>query len=396
MSQKSKCLFEFTLYNISKLHGDIYSPPFATSGDMYWQLVFNRFPYIQSAPDHPKYCSLGLRAIPNPEEEHESGVWTKRGTLSAVIFVKDPRTLKRIDYGEADLNGFTATRRGYGWKDFCNSTDLPSHGEVIFGVEFTSGEVSLQPHVSTLPSKAFPKDLSEAWLEKLNVPECADVQFNVNDHVIYADSAILSKRSEYFQKFFGGEWSENRQKSIRRYPTRSSREHNDKSLESKGNTATPMSDVVTANGKTSAYQFEIDIPDYHHLTFLEMLRFLYTDQITFLKRKDSHQTCMDLFDIADKYLIADLRQRAKVKILQEISPNSVTEILFNFSWKWPDLKEEVMKYAIEHWQQVIKTVTYKAFRNNPGIYPMSSEVLVELLERFTPSAEEERTPEDMI
>jgi len=105
---------------------------------------------------------------------------------------------------------------------------------------------------------------------------------------------------------------------------------------------------------------------------------------------------MDLFDIADKYLIADLRQRAKVKILQEISPNSVTEILFNFSWKWPDLKEEVMKYAIEHWQQVIKTVTYKAFRNNPGIYPMSSEVLVELLERFTPSAEEERTPEDMI
>ncbi|CAG8498211.1 9741_t:CDS:2 [Paraglomus occultum] len=33
------------------------------------------------------------------------------------------------------------------------------------------------------------------------------------------------------------------------------------------------------------------------------------------------------------------------KILQEISPNNATEILFNFSWKWPDLKEEVMKYA---------------------------------------------------
>ncbi|CAG8503941.1 7282_t:CDS:2 [Paraglomus occultum] len=383
MSHKSKCLFEFTLYNISKLQGDIYSPPFATSSDMYWQLVFNR-----SAHDHPKYCSLGLRAIPNPEEEHESGVWTKRGTLSAIIFVKDPRTLKRIDYGEAELNGFTATRRGYGWKDFCNSSDLPSHEEVTFGVEFTSGEVSSLPQDSTLPSKTFPKDLTEAWLDKLNVPECADVQFNINDHVIYADSVILSKRSEYFQKFFGGEWSENRRKSIRRYPTRSSRDHSDRSLESK--TAVSMNDVVATNGKTAGYQFEIDIPDYHHLTFLEMLRFLYTDQVTFSKRKDSHQTCMELFDIADKYLIADLRQRAKAKILQEISPNNATEILFNFSWKWPDLKEEVMKYAIEHWQQVIRTSTYKAFKNNPAVYPMSSEVLIELLDRFTPSVEEER------
>jgi hypothetical protein len=44
----------------------------------------------------------------------------------------------------------------------------------------------------------------------------------------------------------------------------------------------------------------------------------------FDKREDSHRTALDMFDIADKYLIADLRQKAMSKICRDVSMKGST------------------------------------------------------------------------
>jgi len=40
MSLRSKGSSEFTLSDVGKITGEVYSPPFATSDDMFWQLKF--------------------------------------------------------------------------------------------------------------------------------------------------------------------------------------------------------------------------------------------------------------------------------------------------------------------------------------------------------------------
>ncbi|CAG8598973.1 10377_t:CDS:2, partial [Ambispora gerdemannii] len=204
---KCKGSFEFTIFEATKLVGDVYSPPFATSNEMFWQLVFN-----PSTPDHPQFCSLGLRAIPNPEEENTTGIWKNRDMYFATIFLKDPKTQKKIDIGRAELNGFSATRRGFGWKDFCHNSELPAHGELVFGVEFENADIGLVAHSVTLPGRSLPKDLVDAWGDQLNNPDTADAQFNVNGRTIYANSGILCRRSDYFNTMFNGAWSETKAK----------------------------------------------------------------------------------------------------------------------------------------------------------------------------------------
>ncbi|CAG8547099.1 7301_t:CDS:2, partial [Ambispora gerdemannii] len=141
--------------------------------------------------------------------------------------------------------------------------------------------------------------------------------------------------------------------------------------------------------KTKEFRYVIDILDFNHQTFLEMLRFLYTDQVSFNKRKDSHQTAFDLFSIADKYIIPDLRERAKVKIFHELNPNNAAEILFQSAWKWPDVKEVVFKFVVDNFGRVRKTTGYRNVSMNPRTYPMSSEILVELLSCLVPDDQAE-------
>ncbi|KAG9304809.1 hypothetical protein G9A89_016839 [Geosiphon pyriformis] len=395
---KCKAAFEFRIYNVLKLAGDVYSPPFATSNEMFWQLVFN-----PSTPDHPQFCSLGLRAIPNPEEENTTGIWKTREMYGATIFLKDPKTNKKIDVGKAELNGFSATRRGFGWKDFCHSSELPIHGELIFGVDFEVADVGTVAHSVTLPGRPAAKDLADAWGEQLNNPETADVQFNVKGRIIYANSGILSRRSEYFRKMFEGVWAETKKfkkPPNRQVPTRHTRDSSDSTVTSTSSSEKTKSransisgELTSGNAAQSERQFRymIDISDFFHQTFLEMLRFLYTDQVTFSKRKDSHQTAFDLFAIADKYIVTELRERAKVKIFHELNPNNAAEILFSSAWKWPDIKEFVMKYVVDNFPRIRKTGGFKKVEGNPRSYPMSSEILVELLSFLVPCDNEKNS-----
>ncbi|CAG8662798.1 33387_t:CDS:2, partial [Racocetra persica] len=271
---KTKCCYEFLLSNVSKINTTVYSPPFGTSHDMFWQLEF-----IPSSVEEPDHCAAFLFAIPNHDEANCSGVWSRRSVLTAKIYLKNAKNQTFLKKQSVKMNSFSAKLSGWGWEAFYNKSSLPEH--VLFGVEFDRAEM--------------------AWEGQLNNPATSDCQFNVQGQIIYANSAILCARSKYFELVFR---------------------------------------------------------DFHHQTFLEMLRFLYTNKVTFVEKKDeqnSQLTPLDLFRIADKYLIDDLRQHAKSEIFKDLNVNDAAEFLFGTAWKYPELKEQAMKYVVLNFVTVRQT-----------------------------------------
>ncbi|CAG8788884.1 3503_t:CDS:1, partial [Acaulospora morrowiae] len=59
-----------------------------------------------------------------------------------------------------------------------------------------------------MPLKAFPKNLEAAWNNEFQRTGSGDVKITIQEQTIYASSAILAKRSDYFQRMFEGSWAE--------------------------------------------------------------------------------------------------------------------------------------------------------------------------------------------
>ncbi|KAG9300396.1 hypothetical protein G9A89_010020 [Geosiphon pyriformis] len=374
---KSKGSFEFTLFEVSKVTGEVYSPPFATSDDMFWQLKF-----VASYKEEPDYFSLFLCAIPNGEEEYLTTAWTRRSTVSATLFLRSPHlhcssesstSSQYVKTFTIGMENFCAKWAGYGLNRFYKKSLLPD--EFTLGVDFDKTVFKPLAQAGPLPAPPVAENLLEAWTAQLNQTELADVQFDVQGHMIYAHSSILSKRSEYFQKIFQQKWSEFQKKSS----------------SSESAYAVPLAvekpiinnKSVTENSTISVKYF-IKVTDFNHITFLEMLRFLYTDKVIFDKREGSQKTALAMFSIADKYLIFDLRQRAKAKLCRDLNDYNAAELLFGMAWKWPDIKDHVLKYVADNFNRIRKTPNFQHIEANPVAYPCLGELMLELVQLLVP------------
>ncbi|CAG8587559.1 12145_t:CDS:2 [Ambispora leptoticha] len=383
---KARGTYEFLLANVSKMTRGVYSPPFGTHEDMFWQLEFT-----PSCKDDPEYCSVYLCAIANSEEKNSTEIWARRNEISATLFLRPSDPLTSIENTlnirkNLSLDDYSATFPLWGFDCFCKRSVLPD--EIILGVMFDKTEFTPWSMKTPFPTKPIPDPLIEAWSATLNKQETVDVQFNVKGTLIYASSTILSKRSEYFQKVFQEKWSESQKKAPKQRQNSISGSLHALSLNnnnSESNTSLQASKLPQAvSSPPNGYKFVVDVPDFDHATFLEMLRFLYTDQVLFDDKLESHKSALDLFAIADKYLIADLRQRAKVKIFKDLNEDNAAGLLFGAAWKWPDLKEHVMKYVVENFKSVRKTPAFKNAILNPSSHPHSGELLIEVLEILDP------------
>ncbi|RGB30249.1 hypothetical protein C1646_711742 [Rhizophagus diaphanus] len=119
-----------------------------------------------------------------------------------------------------------------------------------------------------------------------------------------------------------------------------------------------------------------------------MLVFLYTDQTPFTKNngKDQLSYAIEIFSIADKYLIDDLRYRAMQIIWESLTDDRAAEILFSVATNWPDLKECVLDYVVNRFNFVRKTDTFKNIKSNQSNYPSAGEVFAELLLKLVPDS----------
>ncbi|CAG8603588.1 8285_t:CDS:2 [Ambispora leptoticha] len=406
---RSKGSFEYALFEVSKLSGEVYSPPFATSDDMFWQLKF-----VPSYKEDPDYFSLFLCAIPNGEEEHLTTSWSRRSQVSATLYLRTPLlyqsdTIVSSPYVKSftiGMDNFCSKWAGYGLNRFYKKSLLPD--EFILGVDFDKTIFRPLAQAGPLPVIPIPDNLIKAWTSQLNKVETADVQFNVQGQIIYAHSSILSKRSEYFQKLFQQKWSEYQKKALKSEATfvpgniASSESSNFGALSNKelmdqigsfnsnsSNIASTSSTFLTTSGTStnnipSSLKYYIEVTDFHHITFLEMLQFLYTDRVVFEKRETSHKTALALFSIADKYLITDLRQRAKAKLCRDLNDGNAAELLFGVAWKWPDIKDHVVKYVVENFARVRKSEGFERINANPTNYPRLGELMLELLPYLVP------------
>ncbi|CAG8536562.1 11647_t:CDS:2 [Ambispora leptoticha] len=361
-----KCSFEYTITDWKKYSTPCYSPPFGTFYDLFWQLKF-----VSTAHDYPRQCSVYLWAVANSEEEGLEITWSRRASVKAKLYLKNPitnleirgRTLSRMDE-------FSAKWPGRGFNAFCSKSELPEC-DLIIGVQFSENEMKSQAMQIPLPINPLPKNLIDAWASQLEKPEMSDIRFDVKGATLYANSDILSQRSEYFQLLIQEQWAECKASCLR------------SPLSSR-----PISQNFSCTSQKSEnqhhlFQYNVRIPDFEPETFAEMLRYLYTNEVKF-GSTGSKTDPLSMFCIADKYLIMELRQRAKIAALKEVNIENVAEGLFNLAWKWPELKEYYMKLILENFTAVRKTAGFIKIMANPSLYENFTELILEILESLSP------------
>src|SRR5581483_3044569 len=112
----------------------------------------------------------------------------------------------------------------------------------------------------------------------------------------------------------------------------------------------------------------IDISEYDPTTFLTMLEYLYTDQVHWTDENRNSIT-VRLFCLADQYLLFDLRDRAKARMLCELKVSNVSDIMFNLVPKYEDLKEPVLNFMAKNFEKVSSSQGFKDILENLMNYP---------------------------
>ncbi|PKY40006.1 hypothetical protein RhiirA4_394155 [Rhizophagus irregularis] len=244
------------------------------------------------------------------------------------------------------MNSFSAKLSGWGWEAFFNKANLPEH--VLFGVEFDRAEMGMVSQKWPLPSNPqlpdlIPQDLVKAWEGQLNNPATSDI--------------------------FQGKWLESDSNGKSEPPQQARERRNSNN---------------NVNNHLARCNHVIEVTDFHYQTFLEMLRFLYTNKVTFKKEEQLNITALDLFRIADKYLIDDLRLQAKNEIFNYLTVNDAAEFLFGTAWKYPELKEHAMKYVVLNFVHIRQTTGFKNILSDLANHPQYAEILNEILAELFP------------
>ncbi|CAG8487471.1 4341_t:CDS:2 [Ambispora leptoticha] len=334
--------FEFGVSDSSK---KTWSPPFATSPGRFWQLHYRA--HSQDSHDN---CTIALAAIPNEQEVQLPAAWNERNKLTGTLYFKENALIGfgKIIPQPIQMDRYSLELRALGFSH--PRSELPE--SFIIGVQFNNVQDTCKSMKYPFPTKPIPSSLVDAWAAELNKPSTADVQFMVQGQAIYANSSILCQRSEYFRNFLRSKWAESN--SI-----------------SNNNVTNDNPTVNTINNN-----------DFHPATFAEMLRFLYTDQVNFdddSSQESSARTALAILEISDKYLIGELRQRAKERIISSLTAENSAEFLFAQAWKWPDVKKGVFDYVVRNFNDVRKSEGFQRIRANFEAYPMAAGLFADIL-----------------
>ena len=89
---------------------------------------------------------------------------------------------------------------------------------------------------------------------------------------------------------------------------------------------------------------------------------------------------IELFRLAYQYLLSDLQERAKIRILDELKVSNVSDIMFNLVPKYEDLKEPVLNFMAKNFERVSASQEFKYIMANLVNYPNYNMILSEILE----------------
>ncbi|CAG8525773.1 7197_t:CDS:2 [Rhizophagus irregularis] len=239
------------------------------------------------------YYGLYLQPVANQDEI----IWGERSKLTFNLFAKEIRNDNQI----IELYS----------KSFAIPPGTPIDNANFDNIEYNQSK--------TYYPEPIPKDLIDAWKEHLFNFQSADVEFDVQGEKFYACSSILSKRSEYFEKMLSGHWFES-----------------------------------TLNNSTCQIKHRIQISTYSPITISAMLKYFYTNQIQWTNEDNDDSIAIELFRLADQYVLLDLRERAKTRILDELTISNVSKIMFNLVPNYNDLKKPVLNFMAINFEENIK------------------------------------------
>jgi hypothetical protein len=245
---------------------------------------------------------------------------------------------------------------------------------LLIGVTFENieDEVISQSNNKIFPIRTLPENLIEAWKNHLYNSQPADVEFSVQDEKIYACSSILSKRSEYFANVLSGHWTEQTYQVDKIEDTFINSKDDNSADE---NLVTRSSDDLS---RVKQIRYRIEITDYAPDVFAIMLEYLYTNQVKWVD-KDDKSIAVELFCLADRYLLLDLRERARIRIFDELNISNASEIMFGLVPKYEDLKEPVLKFMVRNFEKVCNTQGFKNVLMQSSKYSGFDEVMSELI-----------------
>jgi len=219
------------------------------------------------------------------------------------------------------------------------------------------------------------------------------VEFNVQGEKFYACSSILVQRSKYFENALSGIWAESTIDHQNEDTCNETKlEGNTKELEADeeiGNVTEKKNDSKLDENKLK-YQIKhrINISDYKPLSFAKMLSYLYTNQIdwtisnnTNTIQENNISLTIEIYCIADRYLLTDLCQRAKNRIFEELTIDNVAEIMFRLVPKYEDLKEPILSFMAENFEDVCNSKGFKDVLANPNDYTCYNQIISEVLSK---------------
>ncbi|RIA92039.1 hypothetical protein C1645_736700 [Glomus cerebriforme] len=389
-----KLTYQINLPKSLEIKETYYSPIFSTNNDVFWQLLLQ-------LEDNDSY-GLYLKPVAGPDEI----TWRERSkSLSFEIFIKEMKNNNQITrFCNSYLLIPPDIKIGYGYG--CSKVlkkSLLQNGELIIGVIINNIEYKESGIRKTYSPKPIPKNLIDAWKDQLFDFQPADVEFNVQGETFYACSSILSKRSEYFAKILSGQWSEstfiqgdndnydnekddqinNVENNFEILPNlQTDSISNGKKYESKSNIKNStmlINNNLTNNDDKLNCQIKhrIEVSEYDPITFSAMLEYLYTNQVNWTN-KDNESITIGLFRLADQYLLSELRERAKIRILDELNLSNVSDIMFNLVSDYEDLKEPVLKFMAKNFEEVNNSQEFKDILANLVNYPNYNVILSEI------------------
>jgi len=171
-------------------------------------------------------------------------------------------------------------------------------------------------HLEVIPPSTFSKDLATA----INSTEYADINFALSDNSeVFAHKVILTARSDYFRTIFEGSFRE--------------------------------------SGQT-----HISMKDIERDTFLALLRFMYTNELT-----DSENLMVDVLIASARFLLDDLKQKIEKFLETQLDVDNVIDLLFlSESTQTPKLRKACISLLIENLPTLKSTPGLKELRiHNP-------------------------------
>ncbi|GBC05984.1 hypothetical protein RclHR1_06540004 [Rhizophagus clarus] len=139
------------------------------------------------------------------------------------------------------------------------------------------------------------------------------------------------------------------------------------------------------------YYHVVTITDCDAPTFYSLLHYLYTNEITLSEPVGTSKvtSLVNLFRLADKYQITDLRQRTLARIYKELAISNVAEVLFSLGHQWLDLKKVCMDYILKHFATVRDTEGFNKVMEHPENYTGFSEIAKDLFKKLKIADERE-------